>query len=522
MKNKLLLLAAILCISGGCCANANLSLSDLTTPKSAAYRVGISDIPENPYIQAQDLQNSIEETIRKQTQNTTNENRELSYSELSIKNLSKEIAYDLECEEQDMVSDLSLLWQGAAMQSDTINFALYKLANPDADKPDKSAVKNMLKTVASMSTLVGAGISNPLLAGSSLIGANVLGIMGQDTKALNYKYSKVTDADMIILIRKVEDLQQKTVNLYYDYMSAKKQLEMTTNLAQLRKERFELAQQNNAPREIIVITDSHFRTAIDKQKTARAEFLSKRAALEQFVGNEAFTQFEKELALRENNQKNSDSNINEEYQQTINNVENYTDCLNESKTASLSGVGYVEEDKNLSKLPPLEPTPLTQEQKIEQQLEAQEEKLSQEVDELANEKVKGKKTKKQKVKEEKPKKVKKDPYDTKGLIFLHDKQPDKSNYETNVSVDDVKSEVETKQKQKQKQKKTKGKINQTQEQPTQQPQQAENKQEPPHYNPVDYYTPKKPMQKFNGVELLPLDEIKAPDLKPNGYSIFAK
>ena len=28
--------------------------------------------------------------------------------------------------------------------------------------------------------------------------------------------------------------------------------------------------------------------------------------------------------------------------------------------------------------------------------------------------------------------------------------------------------------------------------------------------------------KYHGVELLPLDEIKAPDLKPNGYSIFAK
>jgi hypothetical protein len=27
-------------------------------------------------------------------------------------------------------------------------------------------------------------------------------------------------------------------------------------------------------------------------------------------------------------------------------------------------------------------------------------------------------------------------------------------------------------------------------------------------------------QMFHGVELLPLDEIKAPDLKPNGYSIF--
>ena len=27
---------------------------------------------------------------------------------------------------------------------------------------------------------------------------------------------------------------------------------------------------------------------------------------------------------------------------------------------------------------------------------------------------------------------------------------------------------------------------------------------------------------YHGVELLPLDEIKAPDLKPNGYSIFYK
>ena len=42
-----------------------------------------------------------------------------------------------------MASDLSLLWQGARTQSDTINFALYKLANPDADKPDKSTVKKI-------------------------------------------------------------------------------------------------------------------------------------------------------------------------------------------------------------------------------------------------------------------------------------------------------------------------------------------------------------------------------------------
>ena len=70
-----------------------------------------------------------------------------------------------------------------------------------------------------MSTLVGASMGSPIIAGSSLIGGNILGIMSQDTKELNYKYTRVTDADMIILIRKIEDLQQNAVNLYYDYMS---------------------------------------------------------------------------------------------------------------------------------------------------------------------------------------------------------------------------------------------------------------------------------------------------------------
>ncbi len=506
MKNKLLLLSAVICLSGLTCANANLALTDLTAPKSPAYRVGISEVPEHPYVQQTATVDSLEQTIQKQT---AQNNGERNYADLNIKRLSKEIAYDLECEEQEMVGDLSLLWQGAAMQSDTINFALYKLANPDADKPDKSTVKNMLKTLASMSTLVGAGIANPLLAGSSLIGSNILGIMTQDTKALNYKYSKVTDADMIILIRKVEDLQQKTVDLYYDYMNAKKQLDMATKLANERKQRFELAQKNNASKELIVITDAYFRTAVDKQKTARSEFLSKRAALEQFVGNEAFNQFEQELALRDNPEA---AKAKEDYDKTISNVESFTNNLSESKTASLSGVGYAgDDDPNLSKLPPLEETPLMQEQKVEQQLQKQEEELSKEVDQAEKEvngkkskKVKKEKVKEQKVKEEKPKKVKKDPYDTKGLIFLHDKKPDESNYQ------DTQTAVTTTEKQTKKKAKNEKRL-QKESQKLETMDKAEivapeaNKPKP---------------QNFHGVELLPLDEIQAPDLKPNGYSIF--
>ena len=147
---------------------------------------------------------------------------------------------------------------------------------------------------------------------------------------------------MIILIRKIEDLQQNAVNLYYDYMSAKKQLEMTTKLVEDRQKKFELAQQNNAPRELVVITDAYYRTAIDKQRTAKSEFFSKRAALEQFVGNETFVQFESDLDARERGEKpvsNVDNNPpspKEEntptYADTIQNVENYTNSVNSKTT----------------------------------------------------------------------------------------------------------------------------------------------------------------------------------------------
>ncbi len=336
LRNKLLLCAALFCITMTPVSSQNLELTDLTAPKPPAYRVGISEYPEQQYIQAlEDPTFNAEQKYANLDRTKEGDTTDMTYADLSIKRLSREVAQELEYEEKDMVSDLSLLWQGAATQSDTINFALYKLANPDADKPDEKSIKKVLTTIASMSTLVGASMGNPILAGSSLIGGNILGIMGQDVKALNYKYTRVNDADMIILIRKVEDLQQKAIDLYYDYMSAKKQLEYANDLVKERQTKFELAQKNNAARELIVITDAYYRSSLDRQRTAKSEFFSKRAALEQFVGNETFLQFESELLARENGEpivRNSEEKAisdaeNQEYDETIKNVEQYTSIL---------------------------------------------------------------------------------------------------------------------------------------------------------------------------------------------------
>ena len=375
-KNFIFLTIAFL-LSNVNCANAeNLTLKDLEFPKPPAYRVGLSEVPETQFIQAKQEKPTHEKTFAQIGDNRESAITDMTYADLSISKLSKEIGKELEFEENDMVSDLTLLWQGAATQSDTINFALYKLANPDADKPDSKSIKKVLTTIASMSTLVGASMASPVFAGSSLIGGNILNIMSQDTKALNYKYTRVNDADMIILIRKIEDLQQNAVNLYYDYMSAKKQLEMTTKLVEERQRKFELAQKNNAPRELVVITDAYYRTAIDKQRTAKSDFFSKRAALEQFVGNETFVQFEKELEARENGTQEEQVE-NKEYNETIQNVENYTQNLQspatEVKQQPLPTINeeaqnsYIDEipDPNLNKMPDIQPLEIKKDKKSE-------------------------------------------------------------------------------------------------------------------------------------------------------------
>lgn len=271
---------------------AVLELDDLTAPKEILYRLGTTDSPETKV--DFEIQTIIKPTVQKEATIKTQQN--LTYADLSIKKMSLEVSKTLEIEYSDMQADLSLLWQGAATRSDTIKFAIYKLSNPDKDKPDSSAVKKVLTTIAGMSTFIGAGTGNPVLASAALIGGNTLGIMSHDTKALNYKYTQVNDADMIILVRKVEDLQQKVVDMYYDYLTARQLYDMTTKMVEKCHHNYEASQKLAKP--IILITDTFYREALDEQQNARGNFFEKRSRLEQLVGNEIFKEFEANVDKR--------------------------------------------------------------------------------------------------------------------------------------------------------------------------------------------------------------------------------
>lgn len=295
MMRKIFILSLILILGAPSFADVKLEELNELNIRPPAYRVGLTDEPEKKYVEVK-AKSQVEQAKAKIDEEQVDVEA-MTYADLSIKKISKEISKEIELDNEDMMGDLTLLWQGAAAKSDTISFALYKLSNPEEDKPDDKSVKKVLLNIASMSSLVGAGVGNPMIAMGSMLGSNIFGIMSQDTKALNYKYTRVTDSDMIILIRKIDDLQQKTVNLYYDYMTAKNMLELYAKVVEQRRKNYDAAQELS--RDIILITDAYYRTAVDEQAKARADFMAKRAALEQFVGNDVFSQFEKGLAERD-------------------------------------------------------------------------------------------------------------------------------------------------------------------------------------------------------------------------------
>ncbi len=284
MKKSLVSFLIVLCVQLS--VNATLQLEDLTVPQDKFYRLGTTDTPETKV--DFDVKPIIQPPVQKDV--TVKDSQNLTYADLSIKKMALETSKAIDVDYNEMMNDLSLLWQGAATRSDTIKFAIYKLSNPDKDKPDSGAVKKVLTTIAGMSTFVGAGMGNPVLASAALIGGNTLGIMSTDTKALNYKYTQVTDADMIILVRKVEELQQKVVDMYYDYLTARELYNMTTEMVSRSYNNYKSSQ--NFSKEVVLMTDTFYREALDEQQKARGSFFEKRSRLEQLVGNDVFREFE--------------------------------------------------------------------------------------------------------------------------------------------------------------------------------------------------------------------------------------
>lgn len=269
------------------------NLDDLVAPKSPMYRLGTSYDVEKEY-KVTDL------TTKKSEVNAYYDKNNLknkTYADSSLKEISKEIGQLVAIDKSEMFEDIQVLWVGAATKSETIKFALFKLSNPDADKPNDTIIKKIIRPLSTVSSIAGAGLGDPISATTALISGQLLHSLSLSDKDLNYKYTKVTDSDMIVLLSKVENLQRKLITEYMDYMTTFKMLRMTEENVKRREARYNAAQ-SSATKEQLLVLDAFYRSALDNKRKLEFEFFSRRATLEQLAGPEAMQEFEVNLIKR--------------------------------------------------------------------------------------------------------------------------------------------------------------------------------------------------------------------------------
>lgn len=291
MKKKLIIFL-LLSVSAPVFA---MDIEDIKQPAPAFNRLGAENLPEKQF-ETVKSENKLPQTTPKVISSGIDYSQ-YTYADLSLKKLAAEIAQDLDMEREDITEDIKTLWTGAASRSETITYAIYKLSNPDAEKPSQTVMKKIIRPIANFTSVAGIGMGNPVMATSAMISGNLLGAFTSDNNETNYKYSKVTDADMVILVRKVDDLQRELTSKYCDYISSRNVLKMATGITKKRKEQAETLK--TAPRERVLIADAQYREAYNFESRKRTEFLTNRSALEQLVGNDVLRLFETRINDRE-------------------------------------------------------------------------------------------------------------------------------------------------------------------------------------------------------------------------------
>lgn len=216
--------------------------------------------------------------------------RKISNHSLDLRKIAKEASNELKAEEKKILGDLRVLWQYAVEGSETIKFAIYKLSDPTGKKQkDETKLKKLLKPISAITPFVAASAGSPVASGSTMIGGSMLnGVLSEDKH--NKALEKVTDADLVILAKAIEDLQNELVISYYEYIAAKRILNLSNINLENREKYREVSK--DASDKNTLIADTFYREALDKQHKAQENLLLKRAALEQLVGNDAILTIE--------------------------------------------------------------------------------------------------------------------------------------------------------------------------------------------------------------------------------------
>jgi hypothetical protein len=219
------------------------------------------------------------------------------YLNKSVAELATEAGSELQDDRDAMLGDLSILWNAAVERSETIRFAIMKLSNPDG-KVDKSAsVKKILSPLTGVASIVGLGASDPITATSAMFSGTFLNsLLSMDNEAFNAHLSRVSDADLVLLAQETDNLQQKLVTLYFNYITAVDDLKFADKIVSDRQKSYEKVQKLEP--DLKNVANVFYKESLADQYKARQTVLTTRVALEQFVGDEAINSLDKNIQER--------------------------------------------------------------------------------------------------------------------------------------------------------------------------------------------------------------------------------
>ena len=197
---------------------------------------------------------------------------------------------DLRDEEDIAVKDIGMLWQASVEHSGTIRYAIEKLSRRDATgEPveNDSFSKRLLQNVVRL-----GGAAGSMWSGSpaGMLGADaVQNIMSGNPQ--DSALSRVTDADMVLLAKEVDNLQSQMIEQYYAYRHAQQRMQVSKDamntIGKYYEHAMNLGGDDPTAQSLQPLMQSIYDQAVMVEHTAQQAVASTRSALVLTAGPDA-------------------------------------------------------------------------------------------------------------------------------------------------------------------------------------------------------------------------------------------
>jgi hypothetical protein len=195
-----------------------------------------------------------------------------------------------------VITDLTYLWQAAVERSAAIRYAVEKLSQRDASGKsvkNDGATRRLLSTIAQL-----GGAAGSMWTGTpiGLFSGSMVSQVVSELTPSSGSSGRVSDADMVILAKAVEDLQGHVMTAYYQYRHAQQRntlaQQAVTDVTKHYVQALAVTQHSNQRNNLEVLLRSAMAGMEQEAHQAEADVAQTRSALALLVGNDVISAME--------------------------------------------------------------------------------------------------------------------------------------------------------------------------------------------------------------------------------------